>query len=270
MDTEPAPAPEFVTAKVALTVLGARLEAKITVPTAPVRLSAMLPVLSSLSDAVIGAMVVSAQATGRQVSCRTGCAACCRQMVPLTEDEARRLRDLVEGLPEPRRSTIKARFEEANRRLGEAGLLDDLRRPEILSSERGSALGRAYLAQQIPCPFLDEESCSIYADRPLVCREYLVTTPAELCANPWDNKIAGIRMPTTLWSVLARLGTRSTERGSVGVVLLNLALEWADAHPDETAPRAAPEWIQKFFEGLSGEPIPVPDLGMIRAFEPPE
>jgi Fe-S-cluster containining protein len=270
MVTEPDPDPEFVTAKFALTVFGTRLEANITVSTAPVRMSAMLPVLSSLSDAVIGATVVSAEAMGRKVSCRTGCAACCRQMVPITEDEARRLRDLVERLPEPRRSTIKARFEEANRRLAEAGLLDDLRRPGLLSSEEGRALGRAYFAQQIPCPFLEEESCSIYSDRPLICREYLVTTPAELCANPWDNKIAGIRMPTTLWSVLARLGTPSTEPGSLPVVLLNLALEWADAHPDETAPRAAPEWIQEFFEALSGEPIPVPDLGMIRSFEPPE
>jgi Fe-S-cluster containining protein len=36
----------------------------------------------------------------------------------------------------------------------------------------------------MPCPFLEDESCSIHPDRPLVCREYLVTSPAELCAGP--------------------------------------------------------------------------------------
>jgi Fe-S-cluster containining protein len=270
MVTEPAPGPEFVTAKFALTVFGTRLEANITVPTAPVRLSAILRLLYSLSDAVIGAMLVSAETTGRSISCRMGCAACCRQLVPITQDEARRLRDLVESLPEPRRSTIKARFEEANRRLDEAGLLDDLRRTEFLSAEQSRALGRAYFARRSPCPFLEDETCSIYSDRPLICREYLVTTPAERCANPWDNRLRGIKMPTSLWSVLARLGTPSTAQGSFHRVPLNLALEWADAHPDETAPRPAPEWIQKFFEALTGEPVPDPDLGMMRSFESPE
>jgi hypothetical protein len=34
----------------------------------------------------------------------------------------------------------------------------------------------------VACPFLEDEACSIHADRPLSCREYLVTSPPELCA----------------------------------------------------------------------------------------
>lgn len=39
-----------------------------------------------------------------------------------------------------------------------------------------------YFAAGVACPFLEDEACSIHADRPLVCREYLVTSPPDLCA----------------------------------------------------------------------------------------
>ena len=42
----------------------------------------------------------------------------------------------------------------------------------------------AYFRLGIACPFLESESCSIHRDRPLVCREYLVSSPSEHCADP--------------------------------------------------------------------------------------
>ena len=45
------------------------------------------------------------------------------------------------------------------------------------------------------CPFLEEESCSIHPDRPLVCREYLVTSPAELCAGPTQEGVTPVAVP---------------------------------------------------------------------------
>ena len=53
----------------------------------------------------------------------------------------------------------------------------------------------AYFALGIPCPFLEEESCSIHPDRPLVCREYLVTSPAELCAGPTQEGVTPVPVP---------------------------------------------------------------------------
>ena len=38
-----------------------------------------------------------------------------------------------------------------------------------------------YFAAGIPCPFLEEERCGVYDERPVVCREYAVTSPPELC-----------------------------------------------------------------------------------------
>ncbi|MGE5756093.1 MAG: YkgJ family cysteine cluster protein [Planctomycetaceae bacterium] len=263
MASEPTPAPETVSADVALTVAGTRLEATVTVATAPARLVEMLPLFQSLADRVIGAVVASVEAQGRTISCRKGCGACCRQLVPISEVEARRIRDLVEGLPEPRRAAIKARFEEARRRLDEAGLLEILRHPDRSSAARRHSLGMDYFALRIACPFLDEESCSIHRDRPVACREYLVTSPAAHCANPTEETIEGVMMPAPIWPTLARVEGRPTEPGPLRWVPLILAPEWADAHPDEAAPRPGPEWVRAIFERLCGEPVPAPAPGLM-------
>ena len=50
--------------------------------------------------------------------------------------------------------------------LKEAGLLPQLLQREHLNDEEYTALATAYFQQQIPCPFLEDESCSIHAERP--------------------------------------------------------------------------------------------------------
>src|SRR5262245_55056627 len=120
MPTDPPQPPETVTATVELSHTDWNLRTQVTVPTGPTRLIQLLPLVQSLADAVVGAAV---EAQGEPISCKKGCGACCRQLVPIAEVEARRLRDLVNDFPEPRRSQVRARFAEARRRLDAAGLL---------------------------------------------------------------------------------------------------------------------------------------------------
>lgn len=263
MGSEPASTPETITARIALTIAGNRLEAEITVPTAPTRLTELVPLFHSLSDAVIGSVVKTVEASGRTISCRAGCAACCRQLVPITEPEARRVRDLVEDLPEPRRSAIKARFEAARQRLDEAGLLDVLRNLDRLSAEQRRSLGLEYFALKLACPFLEAESCSIHPERPGVCREFLVTSPAEHCASLTDDALVGVKMPAPIWPITALMNKVSPDPEVFNWVPLVLAPEWADTHDDESAPRPAPEWVQEFFRRLSGASIPAPAPGLM-------
>ncbi|MCC6539421.1 MAG: YkgJ family cysteine cluster protein, partial [Bryobacterales bacterium] len=49
-----------------------------------------------------------------------------------------------------------------------------------------------FFALGIACPFLENESCSIHPDRPLICREHLVNTPAEWCAEPDRHPIRAL------------------------------------------------------------------------------
>jgi Fe-S-cluster containining protein len=248
---------EHRSAHVVLNLAGTQVEFDLTVPAAPVRPDVVLPVLHVLWNTIEEGLVEEVERQGRRISCGPGCGACCRQLVPITRIEARRLAELIEELPEPRRSTVRERFAEAVRRLDEAGLLENLRQPLNRSAEERERLGLAYFRLGIPCPFLEQESCSIHADRPLACREYLVTSPPEHCANPTRDKIDGVSMPFRLSGALARF-TAATGSGSSISVPLVLATDWAEAHPDPSPARPGPDWVSLLFQQLTGKETPEP------------
>jgi Fe-S-cluster containining protein len=240
-----------VRARISLRTIDGEVESAVTVPAGPARLSDLLGVAQTVADSVVAAGIASAEAQGQTTSCKKGCGACCRQLVPISATEARGLVDLIEQMPEPRRTVVQERFAQARRQLEASGLLEHLmHRHEWEPSDLGEH-GDAYFRQGIPCPFLEDESCSIYADRPIICREYVVTTPAELCAQGSAEQIRRVRMPVQLWSALARFD--EVPAGSICIpwVPLILAPEWAQGHPDEAPARPGPELLRDYFSYLT-------------------
>jgi Fe-S-cluster containining protein len=253
MKPEASKAPESVTANLALSGADWQLRAKVTVPAGPTRLRVLLPMVQALTDQVVDAAVKTVEAQGHKVSCQKGCGACCRQLVPIAEEEARRLHDLIQEFPEPRRTEVQNRFQEARRRLEEAGLLEKLRHPEQWVEGESRQLGLQYFAQGIACPFLEEESCSIYLDRPVACREYLVTTPAANCARPTADTVQCVPLSLKVSTALMRIHQAApTERSDRWVPLI-LAPEWAEAHPEGPSPRPGLEWVQALVKNLIGK-----------------
>src|SRR6185503_11944731 len=82
----------------------------ITVPSGPVAAPAVLPALQGLVNAT-----VSAAEAGKAISCRKGCGACCRQLVPISRTEGEALLALVEAMPEDRRAAVRERFADAEK-----------------------------------------------------------------------------------------------------------------------------------------------------------
>jgi len=240
---------EWGTASVDFSIGGQRVHADITIPAGPVRARMMLPVLQKLADFITDRGEEDAKARGESVTCKKGCGACCRQMVPVSEMEAHHLRDLIARLPEPRQSEIRARFARAKERYAQAGLLDKLESLDQLKREELAQLGREYFALHLACPFLEEESCSIHPERPFICREYLVTSPVENCSRPDEEGVRGLPLLGKMSRVVARLGETHPENPTRWM-LLALAPEWAAAHTEEPPPRPGPEVLQEVFEGL--------------------
>ena len=211
----------------------------------PIRAADLLPVLQQIDDVLIHAAVKHAESQGRHVSCRPGCGACCRQMVPISETEARYLADLVSAMPEERRERVIARFADAVATLRASGLLEMPADP----GER-HRLGVEYFRLGLPCPFLEDESCSIHEDRPASCREYLVTSPAVNCSAPNGENIQMVELPAKLSQALYRFGDGQGE-GPARWMPLPLLLEWAADHGDDPQP-AAPgaELLRNFMNGL--------------------
>jgi Fe-S-cluster containining protein len=223
-----------------------RFDEQVTLPAGTVQPGELLPAAYALTEAIVSRGV---QRGGAVVSCRKGCGACCRQVVPVSQTEARHLRRVVEQMPEPRRSAVISRFAEARARLEASGLLERLRWPVSLGDPERQTLAVDYFHQQIACPFLEDESCSIYADRPLVCREYLVTTPAENCGVPTVEPVIRVQIAGRPSVAMGQLEETTAERG-VWWMPLTLALDWAVAHPQNPPRRPARDLLRTFVEWL--------------------
>lgn len=176
-------------------------------------------------------------AHGAAISCRKGCAACCRMLIPLAAPEAFALADAIKAWPAERREATLTRLADARAQLERAGVLSQLY--EIAESERQldddtfEPINRAYYALRLPCPFLVEEVCSIYDDRPAACRELLVTSPAELCQDLERNPVRPVPIPLRVGTVLALLWA-DLVGGPARFIPLPLAPEWAERHRQET------------------------------------
>jgi len=245
-----------VTASIDLAIGSRRLQGKIDVPASPTPLIQLLPIVRAVSDVMVSEVVGEAGTAGKPISCKAGCGACCRQVVPITEVEARRLREVVEEMPEPRRSEVRARFAAARQRLVEARLLE-LAQDLNTSFIEEVPFRDDYFRLGIPCPFLEDESCSIYPERPLICREYVVITPAWYCGNPQKGQMIKLHMPMQTYRGLAETNQPGPGEQLHWVALI-LALEWAEANPEPPPDRTGPELLQSLFENLTGRRVPPP------------
>ena len=210
----------------------------ITVPSGPVLATAVLPALQGLVNATVGAAE-----KGKDISCRKGCGACCRQLVPISRTEGEALQALIEAMPAERRKAVRARFAAAEAAISAAGLTDQGGR-----SDREISV--AYFGLGVPCPFLEDESCSIHPDRPLVCREYLVTSPAELCAGPAQDGVAPVPVPKL------SLAARRLQDESETWFPLALLMAWSRKPRTPAKQRPGTDWVQRFLRGLAGSAPP--------------
>lgn len=233
----PDDAPATETANIHLQVLGEQHVFPVEFPLGPQPVGALLPAARKLSYELTTIALKSACQDGRSVSCKAGCGACCRQLVAISLAEAQSLADVVAAMPAERQAVVRNRFAAAIQRLEEAGLLDpaEPKGNRMLEATRDAptvpAVARRYFRLQIACPFLDDESCSIHPDRPLVCREHHVTSPAADCARLYQIPIDAVESPIRMGDVITRV-THLVSGAPLGAVPLVLALEWAEAHPE--------------------------------------
>jgi Fe-S-cluster containining protein len=217
----------------------------VSVPAERVPARAILPALYELVEAHTQNALAVVAAEGRTVSCKAGCAACCRYFIPVSDVEAYALADLIERMPEPRRSTIKQRFADAEARLAGWRPLDALIREAPQLDADHKRMVEEYFRLGIACPFLEAESCSIYPDRPLACREHLVTSPAAFCASHGPGeRVKGVRrkfVSQVLWYL-----TSEVMPPRAAVMPLSLALHWVTHRAGKERRRKGIEWLRRF------------------------
>lgn len=104
-----------------------------------------------------------------RLTCSKGCAACCEELLHVTELEARLI---VESLTDAEREDLRKRVTLWLERIGNR-LDDEERDPD----------GLEYRSWRIPCPVLKNGVCSAYENRPLRCRSTLTDGPRQACED---------------------------------------------------------------------------------------
>ena len=240
---------EWVSGKVELSMDGTPFEMTFRVPAKKLKLRRMLPVFQKMSDTFNNIGIASLDANGKSISCRAGCGACCRQLVPLSEAEAFDLRALVDDMPEPRRSEIRGRFADGMEKLDRISFFERLESIAETDDAEYSAMIREYFTQQIACPFLEDECCSIHKSRPVACREYLVTSPAEHCSSATGEGIENVEYLFKVKDTLITIARNRLKPELPYVPLIRL-MEWTEAKADDSLERKGMEWMEMFFSKL--------------------
>lgn len=173
-------------------------------------LSARVPEAFKLADRIAREAVEREEKRGLKVPCLKGCAACCRSLVCVSIPEALYIAERLLESERPWRDEILERFQQARETLKQNGFAETLerdlvRQPKDVSYDhRLHLLSHQYLTLRLACPFLDNELCSIYSWRPVACRQYLVTSPASLCVNPFANNVRRVSLPLHVTDLLAQ------------------------------------------------------------------
>ena len=151
----------------------------------------------SVTKAMEEAQLKEVKANGETITCHKGCTYCCYQHIStfLEESEAivyylyqheQLLYDFLGKYPSWREEVRRNEplFQRVNYTYNDVIA-------DRSSEEKRKALMDAaekYLKLQIPCPFLKEGSCSIYAVRPWPCASLVATTSPEWCSPTDKNK----------------------------------------------------------------------------------
>jgi len=247
-------APGALHANFSMLLDGRSIAFSVPVPTHPVTLPELLPALFEFNRQLLAHAVAQEEQSGRSVSCRAGCGACCRQLVPIGSVEAALLREWLDQRPAEQAQRIRGRFIEGVERLEAVGLRERLEaRACVRDTGQLRSLGLDYFRAGVACPFLVEDSCSVYEARPMKCREYLVTSPAINCAKPSPEGVSMVGLPGSFLRALLALERWSTGESPSWLPLILLL----DTVPVDLPTRLpGTEWFERFVTEFARSQLP--------------
>lgn len=194
-----------------------------------VHVSALVPQAHALTDAMMTASTRFVEKRGFPVSCRVGCAACCRHLVAVTPLEAFLLADAVNALSPDAQAGVKTRAAAVVERLEVTGLGDKIR--SGLVGDEGKAVVSDYFKEQLACPLLVDEVCSVYEARPTGCRQLAVVSDPSHCAEPGSSEVQRVPVFVDVQRALTRISS-SLFPDHPSQIPLPLAIGWTEQHPE--------------------------------------
>ena len=115
----------------------------------------------------------------------------------------------MESMGKGGQSEMMLRFDDAAQIIKQHDIVYALMDPS-LGDDNYFSLAREDFSLQVPCPFLENDSCSIHPNRPVACQDYNVTSPPSWCSDPCMHDIEKVSMPFPLSIFLARFTAELT------------------------------------------------------------
>lgn len=203
---------------------GKTLHFSIRVQEGPAKLTDIVPLARAIWDKIGAALLDNLAASNQSVQCGKGCSACCSYLVALSLPEACYLQQTFASIPAECRIPIIHDCIDSAQKILDPAVLEKY---NMNNSNDMTEISKWYTELDLRCPFLSGRSCSIYAQRPLACREHLVTTPPELCKTSEPQIPEIVPIPVSMLEVLGQL-TAELEQTDVEAVILPLAVTCMD------------------------------------------
>ncbi len=211
-----------------------------------------IPTGSSAFDALIQPMqvlcdrIIAVSVSTRASTCTKGCSPCCRQLIPLSIAEVLFLKRVVDSLPPTQQQRIHEKLRFITRILQRHGMPTRLQ-----AIHRTPGFDRGYFDLGIPCPFLERDECSIYPQRPFVCREYHVSSSPSLCADPYRKQPERAHTGVNFGALMSVFSSKLYGDSPLPVPLFHF-LDWIQAHQECLTLRFSSQWMfESLFNGLA-------------------
>lgn len=215
-------------------IFGEPLLAKIGVSNCRATLSEMVPMARSLSDRIVSAVEKQLAANGKTISCRKGCSYCCHYIVAVLSAEAFLIRDEIMALPSDERNGILQNFLNAIERIRSIKIpAYDTKAVDGDSMKKCiENIADWHKKVDMPCAFLADNACSMYEQRPLICRECLTISAPATCKNDSDVNPESVELPVSITKAFTSAADK-LEGETSGIALFPLLIPWCESNPQK-------------------------------------
>jgi len=217
------------------------------------KLTDIVPVAYSLSDKLNEAVLSNLDRSGIGVSCHKGCSYCCYYIMAVSPTEAFYLRNVIAGMPASRRESVLGLILKTVRQTVKEKTpfnnFEDWRKTVIRDSML-EEFSDWYRNLNLACPFLINDCCCIYRQRPLVCRECMSTSKPLNCKDTSLTESICVPIPVSIADALVLMCSK-LEKTNRNVVLLPLIMPWWEANSG----RANRTWLARTMVGCFVEAI---------------
>jgi Fe-S-cluster containining protein len=216
-----------------LELFGARLNLCVVCKSDKVVLEDLVHPARQLCDIIIRQTMEHQRLCGQPVRCSAGCMACCKYAITVSRAEALAINSMINNLPRQARQALLRSMTMAGRKI--LGASRSTVGPQGSGAEGSSnsllELSRWYAQMNLTCPYIENKLCSHYTDRPLVCREFMVTSPPAQCVASIKNGRIVVDLPIRMSEVLMEVGARLTGT-TPQAMFLPLVPAWFDELSD--------------------------------------